>query len=156
MNQPVPAPHRPSPQRWLTGGPRDFFLDPFGEFSQLWDRMGQLVESASRGGREGWVPAVESEETDDAYLVRAELPGLKRDDVGIEVTGNQLRITGEVKEEESGTKTLRQRQGRFSYRASLPDDADTEKVDAQLADGVLTVRVPKTAQARPRRIEIKG
>jgi HSP20 family protein len=151
MNQPVPR--RRSPERWRGGWPREFW-DPFGEFAQLWDRMGQFFESTGEGGLGGWVPAVETEETDDAYLVRAELPGMKSDDVDVELNGNELRITGEVKEEAKG-KTLRRRHGKFAYRASLPTDADPAKVDAQLADGILTVRVPKAAQARSRRIEIK-
>ena len=71
--------------------------------------------------------------------------------------GNELRITGEVKEEEKGEgKPLRRRHGKFAYRTSLRADADAEKIDAQLADGILTVRVPKAAQARSRRIEIKS
>jgi HSP20 family protein len=86
--------------------------------------------------------------------VRAELPGMKSDDIDVELSGNELRITGEVQEEAEG-KTLRRRRGKFAYRASLPADADPEKIDAQLADGILTVRVPKAAQARSRRIEVK-
>ena len=71
--------------------------------------------------------------------------------------GYELRITGEVKEEEKGEgKPLRRRHGKFAYRTSLRADADAEKIDAQLADGILTVRVPKAAQARSRRIEIKS
>ena len=147
MNQPVPR--RTPPERWR-GWPREFW-DPFGEFTQLWNRMGQLFEP---GGRGGWIPAVETEETDDAYLVRAELPGLKRDDVGVELRGNELRITGEVTEETPG-KTLRHRHGKFAYRTTLPADADTEKIDAQLADGILTVRLPKATEAQTRKIEIK-
>ena len=146
----MPAPRRRSPERWRAGWPREFW-EPFGEFAQMWERMGQFLESTGEGG---WVPAVETHEADDAYLVRAELPGMKRDDVNVELSGNELHITGEVKEEAEG-KTLRRRHGRFSYRASLPADADPEKVDAQLADGILTVRVPKAPQARSRRIEIK-
>ena len=146
----MPAPRRRSPERWRAGWPREFW-EPFGEFAQMWERMGQFLESTGEGG---WVPAVETEEADDAYLVRAELPGMKRDDVDVELSGNELRITGEGKEEGEG-KTLRRRHGRFSYRASLPADADPEKVDAQLTDGILTVRVPKAPQARSRRIEIK-
>ena len=115
--------------------------------------MGQLFESGGRGP-EGWVPAVETEETDDAYLVRAELPGMKRDDVDVELRGNELRITGEVTEETSG-QTLRHRRGKFAYRATLPSDADAEKIDAELADGILTVRLPKAAQAQTRKVEIK-
>jgi HSP20 family protein len=148
MNMPVPR--RRSPERWRAGWPREF-LEPFGEFAQMWERMGQFLESTGEGG---WVPAVETEDSDDAYLVRAELPGMKSDDVDVELSGNELRITGEVKEEAEG-KTLRRRHGRFAYRASLPADADPEKIDAQLADGILTVRVPKAPQARSRRIEVK-
>jgi HSP20 family protein len=149
MNMPVPR--RRSPERWR-GGPREFW-DPFGEFGQMWERMSQFFESTGEGGPGAWVPAVETEEADDAYLVRAELPGMKRDDIDVEVSGNELRITGEVKEETEG-KT-RRRHGKFAYRASLPTDADPEQISAQLTDGVLTVRVPKAAQARSRRVEIK-
>jgi HSP20 family protein len=150
MNMPVPR--RRSPERWH-GWPREFW-EPFGEFAQLWERMGQFMESTGEGGQGGWVPAVETEEGDDAYLVRAELPGMTSDDIDVELSGNELRITGEVKEEAEG-KTLRRRHGRFAYRASLPADVDPEKIDAHLADGILTVRVPKAAQARSRRIEVK-
>src|SRR5215472_18256920 len=130
----MPAPRRRSPERWRAGWPREFW-EPFGEFAQMWERMGQFLESTGEGG---WVPAVETEEADDAYLVRAELPGMKRDDVDVELSGNELRITGEVKEKEEGEgKPLRQRQGKFAYRTTLPADADAEKVDAQLADGIL-------------------
>ena len=146
----MPAPRRRSPERWRAGWPREFW-EPFGEFAQMWERMGQFLESTGEGG---WVPAVETHEADDAYLVRAELPGMKRDDVNVELSGNELHITGEVKEEAEG-KTLRRRHGRFAYRASLPADVDPAKIDAQLADGILTVRVPKAAQARSRRIEVK-
>ena len=116
------------------------------------------ASSSSRAAgvvRRGWVPAVETEETDDAYLVRAELPGMKRDDVDVELRGNELPITGEVTEETSG-KTLRHRQGKFAYRATLPADADAEKIDAQLADGILTVRLPKATKAQTRKIDIKN
>jgi HSP20 family protein len=146
MNQPVPR--RTPPERWR-GWPREFWdRDPFGEFSQLWNRMAQ------RGGPEGWIPAVETEEGDDAYVIRAELPGMKRDDVDVELRGNELRITGEVSEETSG-KTLRHRQGKFAYRTTLPADADADNIDAQLADGILTVRLPKAAKAQTRKVEIK-
>jgi len=152
VNQPVPR--RRLPERWRAGWPRDFW-DPFGEFTQLWNRMGQLFESAEQAGSDAWIPAVETDETDDAYVVRAELPGMKREDVEVELRGNELRINGEITEEESG-KTLRSRHGRFAYRMSLPADADADKADAELADGILTVRLPKAPQAQSRRIEIKS
>jgi HSP20 family protein len=136
-----------------SGWPRDFW-DPFGEFTQLWNRMGQLFEPmATQGG--AWVPAVEAEETDDAYLVRAELPGIRREDVDIELSSGELRISGEIKDENRGS-AMRRRQGRFAYRASLPPDCDAERAEAHMADGVLTVRIPKSSQARPRKIEVNG
>ncbi|HTT51019.1 MAG TPA: Hsp20/alpha crystallin family protein [Streptosporangiaceae bacterium] len=156
MNMPVPRRQRPV-MRWRGGWPSEFW-DPFGEFGQMWDRMAQFFESAGEGGPGTWMPAVETQETDEAYLVRAELPGMKREDVDIELRGNELRITGEVKaeeKEEAEGKPLRSRHGKFAYRTSLPADADVEKIDAQLADGILTVRLPKAAQARSRRIEIQ-
>jgi HSP20 family protein len=149
----MPVPGRRWPERRHGGWPREF-RDPFPEFAQMWERMGQFFEWTGED-LPGWVPAVETEEADDAYLVRAELPGMKSDDIDVELSRNELRITGEVKEE-AGGKTLRRRHGRFAYRASLPGDADPEKIDAQLADGILTVRVPKAAQACSRRIEVKG
>jgi HSP20 family protein len=152
MNQPVPW-RRPL-ERWRSAWPGEI-SDPFGEFTQLWNRIGHPFESLGEAGPGGWIPAVETEETSDAYVVRAELPGMKREDVDVELRGNELRITGEVKEERAG-KILRHRHGKFAYRSSLPADADSDKIDAELADGILTVRLPKAAQARSRRIEIKG
>ncbi len=154
MNMPVPRRQRPT-ARWRGGWPSEFW-DPFGEFEQTWNRMSQFFESA---GADAWMPDVETEETADAYVVRAELPGMKREDVDIELRGNELRITGEVKAEEkqqSAGKPLRHRHGKFAYRTRLPADADTENIDAQLANGVLTVRLPKAAQTRSRKIEIKS
>lgn len=151
MNMPVPR--RRSMERWR-GWPRDVWE---GEFTQLWNRMSQLFESAGQGGPDTWMPMVETEETNDAYLVRAELPGMKRDDVRVELNGNELRISGEVTEkEEGGGKPLRHRHGKFAYRTTLPADADPENVEAELGDGILTVHLPKAPQAQARKIEIKG
>ena len=113
MNQPVPR--HTAPERWR-GWPRELW-DPFGDFNQLWNRMGQLFESGGRSAPDAWIPAVETEET-------------------------------------SG-QTLRHRRGKFAYRTTLPADADAEKIDAQLADGILTVRLPKATKAQSRKIDIK-
>jgi len=80
---------------------------------------------------------------------------MKSDDVDIELRGNELRITGEVTEDSSG-KPLSHRHGKFAYRTTLPSDADAAKIDAQLADGILTVRLPKATEAQTRKVEIKG
>jgi HSP20 family protein len=101
---------------------------------------------------------VDIEETEDAWVVEAELPGVKKKDVNVEMRGPELIISGEVKERErKGILRRRTRRtGRFDYRVMLPGEAEPEGIDASLHDGVLTVRVPKPERTRPRRIEVKA
>jgi HSP20 family protein len=101
---------------------------------------------------------VDIEETDEAWVVEADLPGVKKGDINIEISDSELAVTGEIKERER-TGVLRRRTrrtGHFEYRVTLPGNAETENVDASLNEGVLTVRVPKPERAKPRRIEIKA
>jgi len=144
-------PQRQRPQRW----------EPFRELEQLQDATAQLLENVWSGPEPSgriWSPLVDIEEADDAWIVEAELPGVDRNDVSVELRDSELAITGEVKERErKGILRRRTRPvGRFDYRVSLPGASDPESVEARLADGVLTLRVPKAEQARPRRIEVKG
>jgi HSP20 family protein len=100
---------------------------------------------------------VDIEEQDDAYLVEAELPGVKREDVDVEVGGHELTISGELKESErKGVVRKRTRRtGQFNYRVALPESVDADKVEAKLNDGVLTIRIPKIEKAMRRKVEIK-
>lgn len=134
--------------------------DPFKEFQDLYDRMGRLWQSAVPGGGgllgDSWAPPADVEETDDAYRVEVDLPGVNKDDITLELDAGELSVHGEVTEKER-TGVVRQRTrrtGRFDYRVTLPQDTDEEHVSAELADGVLTVTVPKAEKAKPRRIEI--
>ncbi|MER3408779.1 MAG: heat-shock protein Hsp20 [Thermoleophilia bacterium] len=104
-----------------------------------------------------WSPLVDIEETEDAYVVEADLPGVKREDVDVEVIGNELVIRGEVKERERAgiVRKRARRVGRFEFRATLPD-VDADKIEATLSEGVLTVRAPKVEQAKRRKIPIKA
>jgi HSP20 family protein len=135
--------------------------DPFAEFEDLYDRMGQLMGSVVGGpvrqlAALPWSPLADVSETDDAYLIEADLPGVRQDQVSVEVSGGDLVISGEITSRDRAGVLRRatRRQGRFEYRTMLPADADPEQVSASLADGVLTVRVAKAETARPRRIEI--
>jgi HSP20 family protein len=105
----------------------------------------------------GWAPPVDIEEQDDAYVIEAEVPGVKKDDVNIELISNELMVTGEIKERErEGILRKRTRRiGRFEYRVRLPEQVDPDNVEAKLKDGVLSVRVPKHEQAERRRIQVK-
>ena len=134
------------------------------EFSELQSRMDTLMQSVfgPLGSLEGagelasWRPLADVSETDDRYLVEVELPGVKRDDISVEVAGNELVISGEFTEKEKVGlfRSRTRRTGRFEYRTLLPREVDTEKIGADLAEGVLTVTVPKSETAKPRRIEI--
>ena len=150
------------PERRTAGAPERW--EPLGELEQATERMRRMLEQTFGGfgwttpltGKAAWSPPVDLEETDDAYLVEAEVPGVKREDVGVELIGSELTITGEIKERERKGTLRRQtrRTGRFDYRVSLPGHVESEKVEAKLVDGVLTVSVPKSERAQRRRIEI--
>lgn len=133
--------------------------DPFRELDEMHGRMARLFESTLGDLApvdHGWAPAVDLEETDDAFLIEAELPGAARDDVTVETTGDELRIHGETKERER-TGVLRhrtRRTGRFDYRVTLPAEVDPEQVTASLEAGVLRVTAHKAETVRPRRVEI--
>lgn len=136
--------------------------NPFRELDDLHSRFSQLLESAvgesPAGALGAWLPAVDIEETDDAFVVEAELPGVKSEDVAVELHDNQLSIHGETKQRERTGILRRQtrRTGQFDYRVTLPGQVDADKVDASLKDGVLRLQLHKSERERPRRIAISA
>ncbi|HEV7728254.1 MAG TPA: Hsp20/alpha crystallin family protein [Modestobacter sp.] len=130
--------------------------DPFRELDQLYERMNRLWEANAPDQAKAWVPLGDVEETDDAYEIDVELPGVDQDDVVIEVNGREVTVAGEIKEKErTGIMRRRTRRvGEFQYSVTLPGDIDPENVTAQLDGGVLTVTVPKSQRAKPRRVPI--
>lgn len=141
-------------------------LDPTREFEDIYDRMGELMNFAFGGlapfGSLGtvadvpWAPPADVTETDDAYMIHVELPGVRRDEINVEMRDREVIISGEVREQADGGQRRRssRRAGRFEYRAYLPGDVNPEGVRAELSDGILTVTVPKSEAAKPRRIEV--
>jgi HSP20 family protein len=161
----------PSPRRSLGSraplAPRRAYTpqgwEPFHEMERLNDQFVQLIESVwpqegpgANGG--SWIPIADVEETDDAWIVEAEVPSVKRDDINVELRDSELVITGEIKEKERKGVVRRRtrRTGEFEYRLTLPSAADPDKVEAKLHDGVLSVRVPKASRDRSKRIEVKA
>jgi HSP20 family protein len=138
------------------------------EIEQLQDRMGNLIQSffadpfpalTTAAAAPVWVPPADIEETDDAYLVEVDLPGVRPEDIKLELRDeNALWITGEYRERERTGVLRRQtrRTGQFEYVVMLPGEVDPEQIDAELQDGVLLVRLAKSQGGQPRRIEIKG
>jgi HSP20 family protein len=98
-------------------------------------------------------------EDKDSYYVRAELPGIKAEDLDISVTEDSLSVSGERKlpaEDEKATYHRREREaGNFSRLVTLPGPIDTAKVEARCADGILTVVLPKAESAKPKQITVK-
>jgi HSP20 family protein len=136
--------------------------DPFSELEELQSRTQQLMEGLWSGAGAGngglWTPPVDIEETDDAWIIEAEVPGVDRKDVNVDVNGSEVVITGDIKERErKGILRRRTRRtGRFEFRVSLPGEVEADGVDASLHDGVLSVRLPKPERARPHRVEVKS
>jgi HSP20 family protein len=118
-------------------------------FNSLWDQ---------RAVSQRWVPEMDLVETDEHYLLKADLPGMKQGDVGIEFNDGTLTISGERNAEydrkEKGFFRLERSFGKFSRSLTLPDGVDPDKIHAGFRDGVLEVTIPKPEQRKPRRIEV--
>ncbi len=135
---------------------------PFGGgFPKLFDRFLREMDEdwpAARG-RRGWFPALDVHEDDGQYAITVELPGAKKDDVTVEFSEGMLTIRGEKKSEREEKKEKRRfverRYGTFSRSFTLPPDADADHIDASFKDGVLTLTIPKTEEAKPRTVAIK-
>ena len=129
--------------------------EPFSrEVDRLFDTFfGQGERDARR-----WVPPMDLVESENHFVLKADLPGLTEGDVAIEVEDGALRISGERKaeheESERGWYRIERSFGSFSRSLSLPDGVDPDGIDASFHNGVLEVRIPKPAERKPRRIEI--
>ncbi|MBW2090908.1 MAG: Hsp20/alpha crystallin family protein [Deltaproteobacteria bacterium] len=104
-------------------------------------------------------PRVDVSETEHEYLVRAELPGYSEKEVDLEITDGLLKLSAEHKEEKEDKKEeyhLRERRyGKYIRNFRLPDDVNSEKINAKMEHGVLTVTLPKSEKSKPKKIDIK-
>lgn len=142
--------------------------DPFKELDELQSRLSTLFGRAPirrDGAKEEamtvaeWAPLVDITEDDKEYLIKAELPEVKKDDVKVAVDEDVLTITGErkFKKEEKGNKYHRVERayGNFTRSFTLPEDVDPGKVSGEFKEGLLSVHLPKSEKAKPKAIEIK-
>ncbi len=140
---------------------------PFRDLDDFVNRVntlaGRSLLTGEEGGRGGsvieWRPVANIAETDSAYLIKAELPGVDKNDVEVSVHDGIITIKGERRVEKHDQTEKHHRvesfYGTFSRSFSLPSDADETRIEAEARDGVLTVRIPKTEAAKPRAIDIK-
>jgi HSP20 family protein len=112
----------------------------------------------TNGTTRRWVPAMDLVETDDHLVLRADLPGLDKEDVEIEVNDGVLTVSGERRTEHEdsadGYHRVERAYGRFSRSLSLPQGIDADRVRADFDKGVLEVRIPKPAERKPHRVQI--
>lgn len=146
--------YRPTNSIW------NMLADVDGFFDRSW-RGFDLGEEANiqRPTLAAFAPRANIEESESAYLLAFDLPGVKKEDVKIDVHGRVFTLTGErkheTKKEEGGFKRYECVAGKFSRSFTLPEGVDASKVEATLADGVLRVVVPKSEVEKPRTIAIK-
>jgi len=141
--------------------------NPIRELEEVQSRLSSILPFPSlrkNGDKElmtvaEWAPAVDITEDEKEYIVTAELPEIKKEDVKLTVENGILTLSGERKfeKEEKGKRyhRIERSYGSFLRSFDLPDDADAGKVDAKFSDGTLKVHIAKTEQSKPKQIEIK-
>ena len=141
--------------------------DPFREMDDLQKRLNSifgLSPARQINGKEEmtvaqWLPLVDITEDDKEYLIKAELPEVRKEDVKVTVENGVLTISGERKlekeEKDKRYHRIERAYGSFTRSFQVPDDADEAKVGAEFKDGVLVVRLAKSEKARPKSIEVK-
>lgn len=143
-------------------------METFRELENVSERLSRLLAAGRAGTGDGeresmaladWIPAVDVLETDAEFQILAELPGVEKEQVSLSVEEGVLTISGRREQEKEGTgkryHKIERAYGSFTRTFTVPDIVDQHKVSAQFKNGVLTVRLPKSEQARPKAIEVK-
>jgi HSP20 family protein len=133
--------------------------EPFREMEELVRMYSPLLGRAASDVA-AWKPTADISESQDEYVIKMNLPEVKKEDVNIEVDGNTITVTGERKQEREENKDTEIRvesfYGSFARSFVLPDNIDTSKIEAQTKDGVLKIRIPKKNTAKkPMQVEVK-
>ena len=135
---------------------------PFGLLGELQHEMASLFNPLSvetNFSSEDWAPAVDIKETDNDFVIHADLPGVKPDDIEVTAENGVLTIKGtresKKEEEKENYKRVERFSGSFMRRFTLPDSADLEKISAKTKDGVLELVIPKSEKTKPKKIDVK-
>ena len=144
----------------------DLSWPTFGRLTSLRDEIDRLFEAPlaelARGSQllSGWTPALDIFEDKDNLVVKAELPGMKREDIQVSLHDGSLSISGErkteTKHEDAEVYRSERFVGRFQRTVTLPTPVAFDKVNAQYKDGILTVTLPKTEESKPKQISVKA
>ena len=144
---------------WNPFGELESWFAPWEGFLSRRRLFGDLLRDWPSAPR-AFVPAVELSENDSRYTLTVEVPGVKKDDVHVDLREGMLVVHGEKKSEREEKKErsryIERSYGSFSRSFSLPPDADPDRLEASFKDGVLTIQIPRTQESKPRQIAIKG
>ncbi len=135
---------------WHTFEDMDRFMDEvFCTWTTPWWRTGDM----------GWAPSIEVLDRKDSIMVRAEMPGMQKEDIDVSVMGDTMTISGERRQEaEAKEEDYYRREmsyGKFSRSITLPTSVDAEKIEATYENGILEINLPKIEKAKARKIEVK-
>jgi HSP20 family protein len=130
-----------------------------GEIDRLFDRRpSRYVDKREQPAASDWVPAVDIREEDSRFVIHADVPGVKPEDIDVQMEKGVLTINGqresEAAEEREGYKRVERVRGSFFRRFALPDTADAQAISASCKDGVLEIVIPKQAEVQPKRIKV--
>src|SRR5919204_2856703 len=132
--------------------------DPFQQLAEMQHEVDRILGRPLHDGERAhpWLPPVDVEQTKDALVLKFDLPGMAEKDIAIELEGRTLMISGERKEQKEtqheGYYSRERLSGRFTRTFMLPEEVQESKIDAKFRDGVLTVKIPRSVQQKPRRI----
>jgi len=130
--------------------------NPWNDVRLLGNSLYRMLDSELTNGR--WLPAVDVYETDDAYVVKAELPGMKKEDITIDVKDGILTVRGErCSETEVKEKRYHRKErvfGSFQRSFSLPEGVASENITAEFKNGILTVSIPRPEEKKPKQIKV--
>jgi HSP20 family protein len=130
------------------------------EIDRLFDSPLDALTSTSQQFLNGWMPSIDLLEEENQLVLKAELPGMKKEDIDISLHGDVLTLSGERKEETAHEKAEVYRAerflGKFQRTLTLPVAVNGNKVQASYKDGILTVTLPKAEEAKPKQIQIKA
>jgi HSP20 family protein len=136
-------------------------LSPWQALQQLREQMDSIIGSMFTGTPGEWSPPVDLEERDNEFVLTADLPGMRPEDIDIEIDGNTLTLRGEKREEreqrQEGERYFYERQyGNFVRRLTLPQSVDPDRARARFENGILHVTFPKREGRRGKRLQIEG
>ncbi len=137
---------------------------PFGDLVNMQRELGRVFDNLFSDAKgdvfvADWAPRVDVMEQKDSYIIKAEMPGVNKDDVRITLHENVLSIRGEKKQEKEEKDVnyhrIERSYGTFERQFALPTGVKSDKIDASYKDGILTVPLPKVEEAKPKEIEVK-